>query len=58
VEGAGLGLALCKAIVRAHGGHIEAENRPGGGAVFRFGLPREHLPELPPEDELGSPAPA
>jgi two-component system sensor histidine kinase KdpD len=38
-KGVGLGLAICKAIVDAHGGRIWAENRPGGGAVFRFVLP-------------------
>ncbi|MDE2490338.1 MAG: sensor histidine kinase KdpD [Elusimicrobia bacterium] len=37
--GAGLGLAICKAVVEAHGGAIVAENREGGGAVFRFSLP-------------------
>ena len=41
--GAGLGLAICKAVVTAHGGTIEAANRPGGGAVFRFTLPRKAL---------------
>jgi two-component system sensor histidine kinase KdpD len=40
-SGMGLGLALCEAIVRLHGGRIWAENRPGGGAVFRFTLPLE-----------------
>jgi two-component system sensor histidine kinase KdpD len=44
-RGAGLGLAICDGIVRAHGGTIWAENRPGGGAVFRFSLP---VPEGPP----------
>ncbi|MGE5231872.1 MAG: DUF4118 domain-containing protein [Deltaproteobacteria bacterium] len=37
--GAGLGLTICRGIVTAHGGRIWAENRPGGGAAFRFSLP-------------------
>ncbi len=37
--GAGLGLAICKAVVEAHGGAIWAANRAGGGAVFQFFLP-------------------
>ncbi len=37
--GSGLGLAVCKGLVEAHGGHIWAENREGGGAIFRFALP-------------------
>jgi two-component system sensor histidine kinase KdpD len=39
VIGVGLGLAICQAIVRAHGGHIEAQRREGGGARFIFRLP-------------------
>jgi len=38
-EGVGLGLAICRAIVTAHGGKISARNRSGGGASFRFTLP-------------------
>ncbi len=42
--GAGLGLAICCAIVDAHGGRIWAENRYSGGAVFRFLIPRHASP--------------
>jgi two-component system sensor histidine kinase KdpD len=55
IAGSGLGLAVCRAAVEAHGGRIWATNREGGGAVFRFTLPIEgeppaedHLPELQP----------
>ena len=37
--GVGLGLTIVRGIVRAHRGEIHAEQRPGGGAVFRFTLP-------------------
>ncbi|HEX5391677.1 MAG TPA: DUF4118 domain-containing protein [Rhodocyclaceae bacterium] len=37
--GVGLGLAICKTIIEAHGGHIEAMPREGGGACVRFTLP-------------------
>ncbi len=44
--GAGLGLAICRGIVELHGGTITAENRNGGGAVFRFSLPST-MPDVP-----------
>jgi two-component system sensor histidine kinase KdpD len=37
--GAGLGLSICRAILKAHGGQIEASQRSGGGARFSFTLP-------------------
>jgi two-component system, OmpR family, sensor histidine kinase KdpD len=39
IAGVGLGLAICKAIVEAHGGSIKAMNRAGQGAAFAFTLP-------------------
>jgi two-component system sensor histidine kinase KdpD len=38
-RGVGLGLAICRTIVRAHGGEITAANRPSGGAEFLITLP-------------------
>jgi two-component system sensor histidine kinase KdpD len=43
-EGVGLGLAICRAVVAAHGGRIWAQNRADGGAAFRFSLPIEGEP--------------
>jgi two-component system sensor kinase FixL len=37
--GMGIGLPISRTIVELHGGKIWAENRPDGGAVFRFTLP-------------------
>lgn len=40
---AGIGLAVCATIIKAHGGELCAENRSKGGAMFRFSLEKEEL---------------
>ena len=47
--GFGLGLAICRAIVRLHDGQAWAERVSGGGTAFRFTLPVEDAPAVPPE---------
>jgi two-component system sensor histidine kinase KdpD len=50
-SGAGLGLAIARGIVEAHGGVVAAEPRPGGGALFRLALPLAvDPPEIGPDD--------
>ncbi len=49
--GVGLGLAICRTIINAHGGKIWAENREGGGAVFRFTLSAAGLPPAAKQEE-------
>jgi two-component system sensor histidine kinase KdpD len=49
-SGAGLGLAICRGVISAHGGTIAATNRPGGGAMFRMTLPIVGAPPPAPSE--------
>jgi two-component system sensor histidine kinase KdpD len=50
IAGVGLGLAICRAIVEAHGGAMRAWNQPGAGACFEFSLALGEPPPLPEAD--------
>jgi two-component system sensor histidine kinase KdpD len=41
-ESSGIGLAICRAIVEAHGGCLDVTNEPTGGANFHFTVPVHH----------------
>lgn len=68
-EGAGLGLAVCREIVKLHGGWLSVESNPAGGATFVLELPRgqgavpvpatsgDNGPEVPAPPPCTPPAP-
>jgi signal transduction histidine kinase len=47
-EGAGLGLAITRAVAEAHGGRVELDSRPGEGARFTLLIPAEPPQEVTP----------
>lgn len=51
VRGAGLGLALCRAIMQAHGGDIQARSRQRGGTRMECRFPLEAQPTIPTAEE-------
>jgi two-component system, OmpR family, sensor histidine kinase KdpD len=52
IVGVGLGLAICRAAARLHGGDIHAMENPGGGARFEITLPADIQAEVPSAAEL------
>jgi len=47
-QGAGVGLAVCRAIARAHGGELRLQARAHGGCCFECALPLRELQDAPP----------
>jgi signal transduction histidine kinase len=56
-HGLGMGLAIVRSIVEAHGGKIDAENVADGGARFYFTLPTMKPPGREPAEDVLSRGP-
>ena len=50
----GIGLSVCMSIVQAHGGSMQAANRPLGGALFSFTLPLEEQKNEDSRENFGN----
>ena len=55
-RGAGVGLAVCRAISRAHGGELRRRSRNSGGSSFECVLPLTEPPPAPPPNAAGNAA--
>ena len=49
--GAGLGLAIVREIITAHGGRVDVASQPGKGTTFTFTLPADPIPTTRPQPE-------
>jgi len=47
VGGLGVGLSICRVIIEAHGGRLQADDNPEGGTIFSFTLPQSSIADLP-----------